>query len=86
MTKISNAILLKYTTEKGIKSGLVTLNLRYTPENDRLDCMGAEFSDNDVEARIRNTSILADIYSLMGNKLSYKNRSSKEPASAVMNV
>ena len=86
MTKISKAISLKYTTEEGIKSGLITLNLRYTPENDRLDCMGAEFSDNDVEARIRNTSILADIYSLMGNQLSYNDRSNREPASAVLNI
>ena len=78
MTKITRVISLNYDTRKGTKSGLVILNLRYIPEDNKLDCLGAEFSDGDIESRLRNTSILTNIYSEMVNEFVYENQSKKE--------
>jgi hypothetical protein len=73
MTKLTNTISVNYSTAQGRKSGLITLNLRYIAEENRLDCLGAEFSDCDVEERMTDTSILTDIYSQMENQLLEKN-------------
>ena len=78
MTKITKAISLKYMTEKGVRSGLVFLNLRYTPEDNKLDYLGAEFSNSDTKASLRSTSILSNIYSQMVDELVYGNQSNKE--------
>ena len=85
MTKISRTISLKYSTHEEIKSGLIVLNLRYIPEDNKLDCLGAEFSDSEIERRLRNTSILTDIYSQMVNEFVYENQSKKQILFALNN-
>lgn len=60
---------------------MIVLNLRYVPEDNNLDCLGGEFSDSEIEARVRNTSILTDVYTQTVDELVYENQSSKEPIS-----
>ena len=78
MTKVTRAISLKYRKKEGVRSGLVFLNLRYIPEDNKLDYLGAEFSDSDTKASVLNTSILSDIYSQMVDELVNGNQSRKE--------
>jgi hypothetical protein len=78
MTKLTRIISMNYDSKEGTKSGLIILNLRYIPEDNKLDCLGAEFSDSEIEAHLRNTSILTEIYSEMINEFVYENQSEKE--------
>ena len=78
MTKLTRVISMNYETNEGTKSGLVILNLRYMPEDNKLDCLGVEFSDSGIEARLRNTPVLTDIYSEMVNEFVNENQSEKE--------
>ena len=65
MTKFTNVIMLKYPTDGQIKAGLINLNYRYTLDENRLDCLGAEFSDSNIASKIEDTDMLTNIDSQM---------------------
>jgi len=65
MTKLTNVIMLKYPTDGQIRAGLINLNYRYILDENRLDCLGAEFSDSNIASKIEDTDMLTNIDSQM---------------------
>ena len=65
MTKLTNVIMLKSPTDGQIKAGLINLNYRYILDENRLDCLGAEFSDSNIASKIEDTDMLTNIDSQM---------------------
>ena len=57
--------MLKYPTDGQIKAGLINLNYRYILDENRLDCLGAEFSDSNIASKIEDTDMLTNIDSQM---------------------
>jgi hypothetical protein len=69
MTKITNVIMIKYDTNQGQKIGQIKLNFRYIYEDNKIDCLGVEFSDLDTQQCVGNTSLLFDLQSKLMNRL-----------------
>jgi hypothetical protein len=65
MTKFTNVIMLKYPTDGQINAGLINLNYKYILDENRLDCLGAEFSDSNIASKIEDTDMLTNIDSQM---------------------
>lgn len=65
MTKLINVIMLKYPTDGQINAGLINLNYKYILDENRLDCLGAEFSDSNIASKIEDTDMLTNIDSQM---------------------
>lgn len=65
MTKFTNVIMLKYPTDGQINAGLINLNYKYILDENRLDCLGVEFSDSNIASKIEDTDMLTNIDSQM---------------------
>ena len=61
MTKLTNLIMLKYPTDGQVKSGLINLIYTYNTDEDRLDCLGAEFTDCAIASKTEDIDILTNI-------------------------
>ena len=53
--------MLKYPTDGQVKSGLINLIYTYNMDENRLDCLGAEFTDCAIASKTEDIDILANI-------------------------
>jgi len=60
---------MTYGNGKGEKTGLIKINFRYVPDDNRIDYLGVKFSDPDIQRSIQNTPLLFDQQSQIRNQL-----------------